>query len=272
MYLECDICLTNEVKSLSQLNSNHLFHSDCIDKWLKQNDTCPLCRAKFNDFNEIEKIKSKFEIEIGKIEQEWIIKREEKNRINNEIKKFKIKVDDLQSKEKPIKSTLIYTQMNRTENELEPGFRRSRMNSIKGDRTRHVIAMNPNKANPGEELYIEIAKLKPDSCLVPGSFHLLFDLKISNTKTRFLNNLSKLLQKRLQTRLAGETAYDNNGESLYGVHKDLYETNTERENMIQYDIASENLRKLISKDDSGTTSGDTTKVSEKLMYDIYDTK
>ena len=35
MNFECDICLTNEVKSLSQLNCNHLFHSDCIDKWLK---------------------------------------------------------------------------------------------------------------------------------------------------------------------------------------------------------------------------------------------
>ena len=42
--------------------------------------------------------------------------------------------------------------------------------------------------------------------------------------------------------------------------------------MIQYGIASENLRKLISKDDSGATSGDTTKVSEKLMFDIYGTK
>ena len=43
--------------------------------------------------------------------------------------------------------------MNRTENELETGFRPSHMSSIKGDRTRHVITMNPNKASLGEELY-----------------------------------------------------------------------------------------------------------------------
>ena len=116
--------------------------------------------------------------------------------------------------------------MNRTEIQLKPGFRRSQMASIKGDRTRHVVTMHPNKASPGEELYIDIPKLKPDSCLVPGSMHLLFDLKISNTKTHFLNNLSRLLQKRLQIRLAGETAYDNNGESLYGVHKDLHKSNS----------------------------------------------
>ena len=42
--------------------------------------------------------------------------------------------------------------------------------------------------------------------------------------------------------------------------------------MIQYGIGSENLRKLISKDDSGPTSGDATKVSEKLIFDIYGTK
>ena len=42
--------------------------------------------------------------------------------------------------------------------------------------------------------------------------------------------------------------------------------------MIEYDIGSQNLRKLISKDDSGATSGDTTKVSEKLMFDIFGIK
>ena len=42
--------------------------------------------------------------------------------------------------------------------------------------------------------------------------------------------------------------------------------------MIEYGIVSENQRKLISKDDSGATSGDATKVSEKLLFDIFGTK
>ena len=161
--------------------------------------------------------------------------------------------------------------MNRTEDELSPG-QRSHVSEIKGDRTRHVITLNPNKASPEEELYIDIPKLKPDSCLVPGSLHLLFDFKVSNTKSSFLNNLSNLLQKRYQIRLAGETVYDNNGESLFNIHKDLYKSNSQRDKMIEYGIGSTNLRKLIGKDDSGATSGDATKVSEKLMYDIYGTK
>ena len=89
------------------------------------------------------------------------------------------------------------------------------MATLKGDRTGHLVAMNPNKASPGEELYSDIPKLKMDSCLVPGSLHLCFEFKISNTKCAFMNNLAALLQKRLQIRLAGETVYDCNDESHY---------------------------------------------------------
>ena len=71
------------------------------------------------------------------------------------------------------------------------------MASIKGDRMRHVMTMNPNKASPGEELYINIPKLKLDSCVVLGSIPLLFNLKISNSKTHFLNNLLRLLPKTI---------------------------------------------------------------------------
>ena len=58
MNFERNICMTNEVKPISQLNCNHLFHSDSIDKWLKQSETCPYCREEFDDFNDIEKLKS----------------------------------------------------------------------------------------------------------------------------------------------------------------------------------------------------------------------
>ena len=104
--------------------------------------------------------------------------------------------------------------MNTKESELRPSFRRSAMSTLRGTRTRHVVMMNPNKVNPGEELYVDIPKLKPDSCLVPGSLHLLFNFKISDTKRWFNNNLSKLLAERLKIKLAGETVYDNSGERL----------------------------------------------------------
>ena len=42
--------------------------------------------------------------------------------------------------------------METSEKELMTGFRRSQMTSIKGQRTRHRVTMNPNSANPNEEL------------------------------------------------------------------------------------------------------------------------
>jgi hypothetical protein len=162
--------------------------------------------------------------------------------------------------------------MNTTERELQPGFRRSRMTSIRGPRTRSVVTFNPTTIGPGEELYINIPKLKPDSCLVPGYLTLLFDFKNSNTKSRFNNSLSKLLAKRLQIKVAGETAYDCSGESLYEVYKDLWLTLGDRKKMTEQGLASENLRKLISGDDSGVTVGDAGKVADGLLHSVYGSK
>ena len=162
--------------------------------------------------------------------------------------------------------------MNTTEKELQPGFRRSRMTSIRGPRTRSVVTFNPTTIGPGEELYIDIPKLKPDSCLVPGSLNLLYDFKLSGTKSWFNNNLSKLLTKRLQIKVAGETAYDCSGESLYGVYSDLWLTSSEREKMSEQGLASENLRKLISGDDTGVTVGDAAKVADNLLHTVYGSK
>lgn len=40
----CTICL-NEVKAVP-LTCGHVFHKKCIDKWLKENSSCPNCREK----------------------------------------------------------------------------------------------------------------------------------------------------------------------------------------------------------------------------------
>ena len=147
--------------------------------------------------------------------------------------------------------------------------------SLKADHIRMENRLKPehDQANSIiEEVRNNDPRIDDYSCLVPGSLHLLFDLSISNTKTHFLNNLSKLLQSKLKITLAGKILYENDAESEYRIYKDLYKSKSQRENMIQYGVGSTNLRKLISEDDSGATSGDSTKVSEKLMFDIYGTK
>ena len=73
--------------------------------------------------------------------------------------------------------------MNTREAELRPSFKWSAMSTMKGTNTRHVVMMNPNEANQGEELYIDIPKLKPDGFLVSGSLHLQFDCRNSKAKS-----------------------------------------------------------------------------------------
>jgi hypothetical protein len=171
-----------------------------------------------------------------------------------------------------VKHPLMYNKMNTTDRELEPGFRRSRMTTIRGPRTRSVVTFNPTTISPGEELYINIPKLKPSGCLVPGSVSLLFYFKNSNTKSRFMNNLSKLLAKRLQIKVAEETAYYCSGESLFEVYKDLWLTLGDRKKMIEQGVAGENLRKLFSGDDSGVKVGDACEVADALVQSVYGTK
>jgi len=45
----CSICLDDysdpEIK-LNKLPCHHVFHKECIQEWLKNNDTCPECRTE----------------------------------------------------------------------------------------------------------------------------------------------------------------------------------------------------------------------------------
>lgn len=44
----CSICYADPVENEKwrQLICNHKFHPDCIDPWIRQHNTCPLCRAE----------------------------------------------------------------------------------------------------------------------------------------------------------------------------------------------------------------------------------
>jgi len=48
--ISCSICIEDFFlgEKVKQLECDHLFHVPCIDKWLKQNGSCPVCRKVFN--------------------------------------------------------------------------------------------------------------------------------------------------------------------------------------------------------------------------------
>ena len=158
---------------------------------------------------------------------------------------------------------------NKTVEELKPSFRRIQKTTVTGTRARHVVTFNPNTANPKERLHIQIPKLKENSCLVPGSLHLLYDFKSKNTKSWFRQNLSRNLVEGLQVKIGGEVAYDCTHESLIQLYKDLWLDKRVGDNMVEYRIGSKNLRKLLSGDDSGLEVSDAGKVSDALIHSIY---
>lgn len=47
----CCICLTNYENDdeLRELTCSHLFHKGCVDKWLKINAMCPLCKGEVGE-------------------------------------------------------------------------------------------------------------------------------------------------------------------------------------------------------------------------------
>ena len=49
---ECGICLNslNETEVCGNMKCKHYFHCECIQKWLENKNTCPVCRADFDLF------------------------------------------------------------------------------------------------------------------------------------------------------------------------------------------------------------------------------
>ncbi len=75
-------------------------------------------------------------------------------------------------------------------------------------------------------------------------------LKIPTQSLGSKNNLGRLLCKELQIRIGLSPVYEN----LVIVYKDLWLPDEQRADMSEYGIATENLRKLMSGDDSTSTS------------------
>ena len=95
--------------------------------------------------------------------------------------------------------------------------------------------------------------LGPNQVIVPDTMNLMFQFKNSNTKSHFKNNLGMLLCEGLKVRVGGEIVYDNTGESLFEIYKDLCKPEQKRESMLENRIANQNVRKMLSKDESALT-------------------
>ena len=91
-----------------------------------------------------------------------------------------------------------------------------------------------------------------------------------NTKSWFKNNLGRLLVDRLTINVEGKNVYENTGESLMEVYKDLWRSEEDRDNRQDFGIAKENVRKLVSKDDSANKAAKTDGVLDVTIANMCD--
>ncbi len=144
--------------------------------------------------------------------------------------------------------------MSNNAKKLLPTYRRFYRTHVKGKRTIISIALDQSKISLSSNVNYTFSKLTPNVCVNPDSIYLSALFENTNTKSWFKNNHGRLLCKELQIRIGLPPVYDNKLENLVMVYKDLWLPDERREDMSEYGIATENLRKLMSGDDSASTS------------------
>ena len=139
--------------------------------------------------------------------------------------------------------------------ELKPGYERPKNSTVIGKRLVSKTSVMKTEASPNDIYYAPMPKLSPNKVIIPDTMNLAFKFNNSNTKSRFKNNLGRILCEGLAVQIGGEIVYDNRGEGIFETYKDLWKSDSKRDGMLEYGIANENIRKLMSGDDSATTSG-----------------
>ena len=154
--------------------------------------------------------------------------------------------------------------------ELRPGFKKTTLTPIKGKRSVKITSLIKTEAVPEDIYTVSIPALNRSQCIIPDTLALSFKLTISNTKSWFLNNLGRLLVDRLSVNVQGVEVYQNTGESIMEVYKDLWRSEEDRNNRQEFGIANENVRKLASKNDSGNKSAKTDEVLDLTIAKMCD--
>ena len=132
---------------------------------------------------------------------------------------------------------------------LLPSYRNFHETPIRGKQTVICIALDQSKISSSSN-----PKLTPGVCVNPNCIYISALFENTNTKSWFKNNLGRLLCKELQVRFGSSPVYNNKLENLIMVCKDLWLPDERREDMSEYEIVTEKLRKLMSGDDSASTS------------------
>ena len=154
--------------------------------------------------------------------------------------------------------------------ELTAGYKKTSVLGLKGKRQFTVASLQKTKAVPKDIYSVAVPALTLNQCIIPHTMALSFKFTNSNTKSWFLNNLGRLLVDKLSIKVQGVEVYQNTCESMLEVYKDLWRSDDDRENRQNYGIANENVRKLISRDDSANKAAKTDGVLDATIAGMCD--
>ena len=161
--------------------------------------------------------------------------------------------------------------MNRVE-ELQAGYKKKILIISQRKRTCKITALIKTNAHPRDTYYVPVPALGPSQCNIPETLGLSYNFENSNTKSWFLNNLGRLLTEKLLILIGGKVVYENTGESMLELYKDLWKSDEKRDNMAEYRLANENVRKRMSKDDNGNKTAKTNSVLDLTSVYLYERK
>ena len=150
-----------------------------------------------------------------------------------------------------------------------PLHHRLTRSKVKGKREKCTVTLTQSTISEGDTLYVKVPKLAVGDCIIPGSLKVTCKLENKNTKSRFLNNISALLRQDVTVKLGNVELYHNVQENEYLLYKDLWDSDQSRKCREGEGIASENTRKLMSGDDSGSGTGSTSNIEDKMIADMY---
>ena len=154
--------------------------------------------------------------------------------------------------------------------ELKPGFKKTTLTPIRGKRSVKITSFIKTEAALVDIYTVSIPALNRSQCIAPDTLALSFKFTISNTKSWFLNNLGRLLVDRLSVNVQGVEVYQNTGESMMEVYKDIWKSDEDRDNRQEFGLANENVRKIASKDDSGNKATKTDGVLDLTIAKMCD--
>ena len=105
--------------------------------------------------------------------------------------------------------------------ELKPGYKKTKNSTVTGKRLFNTTSLIKKEASPEDTYYVKMPKLSSNQVIVPDTMNLTFKFNNTTTKSRFKNNLGRILCEGLTIQISGEIVYDNRGEGVFETYKDL---------------------------------------------------